>query len=243
MDIKKVLALFSFVTFPLYGTYYTNIALSEVSPELIQIGWDLHHVIFQPKNSARFLKGLRHIGPLSKLRFSRSKKFKELRKELGDIRKSGATAEVYQQLLEKYGEKKLASILQEFALQLKPTKGIEALICELASLGYEQHVASNIGPTFLTKLQNKFRHIFAHIKDGVTGTYKSGQQLVRKPDATFYTQYTDQYNPDKNQIIIFIDDKLENVKAAQRAGWIGIHFTTTKELRKDLRALGIWVKK
>ena len=51
------------------------------------------------------------------------------------------------------------------------------------------------------------------------------------------------FNPNGTKTFIFVDDKLENVKAARDSGWIGIQFKNVKQLRANLIELGINVNK
>ena len=48
----------------------------------------------------------------------------------------------------------------------------------------------------------------------------------RKPDAAFYEYVLQQTGSDPSEMeIVFLDDKLENVEAAKRAGLYGVQFT------------------
>lgn len=222
---------------PLIARYYTNIPFP-LSTSNVEIAWDLHDVVFKKKVRAIINKSFKHFGNLAQFALSRKKKYKQLRKEWRILRATGATAEVLEQLFHKHGETQLASIINTLALQLKPDKSIAYIICTLACQGYTQRVASNMGPTFLDQLRQK-HHVLSHLEGGVTGTYINGKQITHKPNASFYEQYNTHYNPTKTKTIILIDDKIENVYAAQQAGWIGVHFTNVKALVHDLQSLGI----
>jgi hypothetical protein len=39
--------------------------------------------------------------------------------------------------------------------------------------------------------------------------------------------------------IIFVDDKKENIEAAQRSGFKGLRFTSAKKLRKKFKEIGV----
>ncbi len=106
-----------------------------------------------------------------------------------------------------------------------------------------------------TKFKTKYKcKIFDIIKEGKIIDYnqysnQQNKQLLPthltshcKPHPAFYQDYNASYN--KNAVIVFIDDKIENLHAATKAGWIGIHFDLKNkkpvaQLQKDLVMLGI----
>ena len=68
------------------------------------------------------------------------------------------------------------------------------------------------------------------------GKIISGEAGIVKPDLEIYRLLIDKY--DLNiQHTIFIDDKEENIKAAELLGIRGIHFQNASKLRKDLQML------
>ncbi|KAM0798920.1 HAD-like domain-containing protein [Usnea florida] len=112
------------------------------------------------------------------------------------------------------------SQLVNFIRELKRTTGITV------------YAMSNIPRDALEYLQREhstaldvFDHIFA-----------SGFAGMRKPNPDFFQMVTE-----KNQLvpgrIIFVDDKTENVEAAQRVGWCGVRFEGTDALCDMLRDL------
>lgn len=70
------------------------------------------------------------------------------------------------------------------------------------------------------------------------GTVVSGREGLVKPDPAIYQLLLQRYSIDPARAV-FIDDKLENVEAAQRLGLHGIHFGEPAVLRPALRALGL----
>ena len=42
-----------------------------------------------------------------------------------------------------------------------------------------------------------------------------------------------------DRLFIFIDDNIENVKAAIKKGFVAIHFETAEQTERDLQSLGI----
>jgi hypothetical protein len=71
---------------------------------------------------------------------------------------------------------------------------------------------------------------------------------IGKPDMGFFIGFNNTYNPNNEYLIIFIDDKMENIQTAVAAGWIGIHLNVNDKdpvttLRSDLTSLGVFAKK
>ena len=70
------------------------------------------------------------------------------------------------------------------------------------------------------------------------GAVVSGHEGVLKPDPAIYRRLLQRYSIVAERAV-FIDDKLENVEAARRLGFHGIHFTDPALVRPALRALGL----
>ncbi len=65
------------------------------------------------------------------------------------------------------------------------------------------------------------------------GILVSGQEKLKKPDVKFYKRLEEKYtlHPSK---IIFIDDNLRNITAAENLGWDVIHFKNSALLESEL---------
>ena len=121
------------------------------------------------------------------------------------------------------------------------------LIIDLKKAGYTLHVASNIAkPTFIKlkqQLEDLHTNIFAYFdKDahGIEGkTIDFTLSNAEKPDPDYYAQYLTEYDPKKNKLIVFVDDKFVNIIPATEQGFVGIHFKNAQQLRNDLGTLGI----
>ena len=70
------------------------------------------------------------------------------------------------------------------------------------------------------------------------GIVVSGTEKMKKPDQRIYQLTLDRYNIAAEKAV-FIDDKAENVIAANEAGIYGIHFTSAEALEKELHTLGV----
>lgn len=70
------------------------------------------------------------------------------------------------------------------------------------------------------------------------GRVVSGEERLRKPAPKFYHVLLNRYNL-KPEDVIFIDDNLRNVKAAEAIGIHSIHFLSAAQLHGDLKKLGL----
>jgi len=70
------------------------------------------------------------------------------------------------------------------------------------------------------------------------GTLVSGVEGLIKPDPAIYQLLMQRHAIEPSRAV-FIDDRLENVEAAQRVGLHGIHFLEAMALRPELRKLGL----
>jgi 2-haloacid dehalogenase len=58
-----------------------------------------------------------------------------------------------------------------------------------------------------------------------------------KPDIRIYELLLERYGLNSEDLI-FIDDRKDNIEAAQSLGIIGIHYTSPEKLRQELNKLG-----
>jgi 2-haloacid dehalogenase len=146
----------------------------------------------------------------------------------------GSTGGAYMQRL-KQEDQRLADFALNMANSQVMINGMEDLILDLSARGYTMYVASNIGSEVYEHLKNKFPHIFNDnvIKDGKTVDFKS-KNPVEKPHAQFFIELNDLRNKNKPHAI-FIDDKQENVDAANANGFIGVLFKNAQQLKQNLK--------
>ena len=131
-------------------------------------------------------------------------------------------------------------LIKEILNQQKPIEQTIAIIKDLKKEGYRIDVASNIGSPFLIHLESTFPEIFANF-DYVKIISGDGDSLLKKPNLEFFRTYIATFNSDGKHIV-FIDNFLPSVKAAQKLGIIGIHFQDPKQLKNQLIQLGILPK-
>jgi len=72
------------------------------------------------------------------------------------------------------------------------------------------------------------------------GALVSGVEGLIKPDPAIYRLLMERHGIEPSRAV-FIDDRLENVEAAQRVGLHGIHFVDATATRPALRSLGLRV--
>ncbi len=77
---------------------------------------------------------------------------------------------------------------------------------------------------------------FLHLFDG---RVVSGEEKMRKPDPRFYQILLDRYHLQTNEVL-FIDDNVRNVAAAEKMGIKSIRFQTPEELEKELEKLNLY---
>jgi len=132
----------------------------------------------------------------------------------------------------------LVELTMKACSSYSPIRKTVALMEELSDLGYIHHLGSNIGKSVFDDCSEKFANIFDRF-EGVTIPFESPDsgKIIKKPNLNFFHTHAANYNLQPDQII-FIDDKIANVHAAQSAGMHAIHFKNAKDLRKQLVLLG-----
>lgn len=73
--------------------------------------------------------------------------------------------------------------------------------------------------------------------DWFEGIVVSGEDKLIKPDLRIYQLLLDRYGL-KAEDLIFIDDRKDNIEAAQSLGITGIHFTSPEKLHQELNKRG-----
>jgi FMN phosphatase YigB (HAD superfamily) len=163
-------------------------------------------------------------------------------------KKAEATSEQLVVIFMQAGQYEMSDFIVRLANAQVVDKQMMPLIQKLKDLGYPRRVASNIGKTVYEKLKilldERGENIFALFDKDIQGNegkvvdYAHSQ--ASKPSDQYFQEYLAAYNPDGKKLIIFIDDKKKNVRAAVRNGFVGIHFSDAKHLEKDLQELGIF---
>ncbi len=150
------------------------------------------------------------------------------------------------ELAKKYHKKaarliKLAHLFHNFELSYNKMDGILELLNALKSRGYTQHyVASNIGVNHYEIMKKKFPEIFNDnmLQDGLV-VNPCETPILKKPDHLYFKKAQMMFNPGRDKVLVFIDDKQENVDAANNCGMIGILTKDVKYLVNQLNIEGL----
>jgi len=131
----------------------------------------------------------------------------------------------------------IAPLIIKLFNAFKPIDKTVDILKELKSQGYTLHIASNIGPRRFAALQNRYPNIIGLFEKA---TINNGnlENLIKKPHPEFFEKYLRDNNPE-HRPVIFVDDKLRNITAAQKHGIQGIQFRSPEQLRKALTDMHI----
>lgn len=146
------------------------------------------------------------------------------------------TDEQYFALFQQYCPKLLPLIINLFNA-FKPIDGMVNLLKDLKAKGYELHIVSNIGHRRLEFLKKRCPDIIA-LFDKAKITNGDVYHLIKKPSLEYFIGYLRDYNP-TSKLIIFVDDKKQNIEAATSVGIVGIRFISADKLRCAFNKLGI----
>ena len=114
-----------------------------------------------------------------------------------------------------------------------PIAGTADIMRELSAAGVPLYALSNWSAETFPMARARFDELNLFEKIFVSGEYG-----MAKPDERFYrTAFEGIGLPIEN--LVFIDDNLRNIAAAERLGLRSLVFTDAAALRRDLRALGL----
>ena len=112
--------------------------------------------------------------------------------------------------------------------------GMSDLVAELAANDLPLFAITNFSGEFWVPFVAREATLFAPFRDvGV-----SGNEKLMKPDPAIYRLARDRFGLGEGQGL-FVDDKAENVAAAERTGFADHVFTDAPKLRADLVTLGL----
>ena len=103
-----------------------------------------------------------------------------------------------------------------------------ALIHEMKSRGIPQYVLSNMSLVNAAYLRQR---PYFKLFDGIV---ISAEEKLIKPDTALFQLVLDRYELSADQVV-FIDDSLPNIEAAQSLGMHGVHFKATSECYASVR--------
>ncbi len=105
------------------------------------------------------------------------------------------------------------------------------IIKELKLRGHKVYIFSNIGEQSIAMLAKRYPDIFAFF-DGISSTSKN-DNYIRKPDTRAFEKFLNEFNLEKSKVI-FVDDKIENIKASISFGMPALIFTAPYNFKKQL---------
>lgn len=203
--------------------------------------WDLHEVILE-KNMRHWLslcvrfnrkwQLLRHLN-----RKSLSIMVTFLLERLKIIKKQMVSEELIHAARQTNNDA-LIELITHICSAYTPIPETVNLMQELSRQGYRHHLGSNIGKTVYNNCTAKFPTVFSFFEAGTIAFNETEEKMVKKPHPDFFTSHIQKHNLQPEQLI-FIDDKLVNVQAAQSVGLHGIHFKNPTQLRDQLVAYNI----
>jgi FMN phosphatase YigB (HAD superfamily) len=243
---KKITLLFFTSLFALQSLNADNSVNKKYNPNTAIIAWDFHDVLVH-KNWWAMLQRIGKILNESKNRWQLVKVIPSILFDAYKIKDNCSSAEeLIAAFLNKYPvlaphKKELLMVIN----QHEPNNESVKILRQLKKEGYRNFLASNIGKTSLKIMQQLFPRIFKQF-DGdyipQTESTLGYQSLIAKPCIEYYQEFRDYLKTkgiDKQTAIIFIDDNIKNIEAANNSGLniIGILFTSPEQLNTDLNNL------
>jgi len=225
------------------------------------IAWDLHNVLVSRTKWTFAKGGLGNFGSETKGFFKKARLYGQLTHALAnpfvwigikDIIKSpygkNKITESYFNMLKNKGYSLLFNELVQFANNIfVETPGVAKILDQIEKTNHKHILFSNIGALTLEDintrklfpgvfngkrfLENAINNSYPQVTNGIYTVWKSKQEAYTKFEE--YTNCTE-----KKCSIVFIDDKLKNVKDAPRE-WNCILFQSVEQLKTDLGRLGI----
>jgi len=214
---------------------------TQFSPHTHIFLWDLHDVILEKSLVSWFLSCMRFKRKREVIRHLNKKTIKILFLFLLERFKLTKKQMVSEELIKEAQTTNNDALIELTMLvcsSYNPIKKTVAVMQDLSQLGYTHHLGSNIGKTVYDDCTTKFPTIF-NLFQGMTIPFESENKIIKKPNPHFFYAHLQKHNIQPEHVI-FIDDKLANVQAAQSVGMHGIHFKNARQLRKELHSLNIF---
>lgn len=210
--------------------YNKKIEHSSLKQNHIIFAWDLNDVIFY----VNYTYIVKH--PVMALKLGKIHK-KQKKQKI-----SSAGCHLFEAAIKEVKPKKFQKYIDATARITQPDQGMIDLMQRLKDKGCQHTILSNIGKDVWISKQNilddHVRSLFESYERHMLAQQKDDCSWICKPNANMYQEYLKKQP--KDAIIIFIDDKLENIHAALENGiTIGILFQSKEQLEKDLALLGL----
>lgn len=129
-------------------------------------------------------------------------------------------------------------LIEAYPARFEQTLGGEiaasvAVLRELHAAGVRLVALTNWSAETFPVARSRFD--FLDLFDGIV---VSGEERVAKPDPAIFRILVERHALDP-AATVFVDDKRDNIEAAEAAGLRGVHFTDPAALRDDLSRLGL----
>ena len=219
----------------LNSTQNISINVETNSPDTIVFAFDIHGVMFKNKTWTMLYEIIRNVDHTLLINILKNPSF--LYTALILRYKSGVVEEILTKLAQKYPffEDYLPIYIKISNLQ-KPIPSTIETIYALKNLGYKIFIFSNIGSNTFEQFKQEYPAIF-NLMDGAVVSHLK-DEWIQKPHTKSYEILLETFQL-KPENIIFIDDKMSNITAAQELGFNTIYFTSPKDLTAGLTQLGI----
>ena len=197
------------------------------------VAFDLDGVLFHPVEKSVYIKALWHISPL-RVWGPALRQYKNHGK--GSIN-------TWRLLCLQEGDMEGAQFFEHIMRSKKVFSDTQKIIQRLHKQGYKLFYASNMSQdeVELHRTRAETETTFSCFMDGMNIDDSPGKIAYKKPDPRYFQELKKRMEQicGSNVNFIFIDDRLENVKAAREYGFIAIHCKHPENLWKQLREAGI----
>lgn len=112
--------------------------------------------------------------------------------------------------------------------------GMREIVDELAARNVPLYAITNFSGEFWSAFRQREAELFAPFRDIVV----SGDERLTKPDPAIYRLALERFGLGPGEGL-FVDDKLENIEAAQANGFVGHQFVDASTLRARLVVEGL----
>jgi 2-haloacid dehalogenase len=115
-----------------------------------------------------------------------------------------------------------------------PIPGTHEIVCELDEAGVPLFAITNFSAEFWLPFRAREAALFDRFRDVVV----SGEERMLKPDPAIFALAIARFGLEPGEAM-FIDDRADNIEAAEVAGLIGHHFRDAPTLRSALAEFGL----
>jgi len=210
--------------------------INQFSPQTHIFLWDLHEVILE-KNIRNWIticiQFNRKWKLIRKLNKKSIKIFLTFALERMKIIKKQMVSEELIEAARTTGNDEFIDLITTVCSSYTPIKGTIEIINKLSKLGYKHHLGSNIGKTVFNNCLIKYPSVFETFEAYAIPFNKNESEIIKKPHPDFFLSHVQKQNLEPSSFI-FIDDKIDNIIAAQKIGMHTILFKNAQQLHDQL---------